>query len=244
MAVIEGRNPIIEAIGSQRKIREIFLQKGIKGKRIDTIIKYCQKENITLRWVSKEKLASITKAHAHQGVIAIADEIKLYSPQEILDYAHNCGEKPFVLILDQIQDPHNFGSMIRTAYGAGVHGIIYQKDRAVDITPVVIKSSAGAIEHIRLAKVTNINNTIKKLKEQGLWIMGADIEGENLYYQTDLTGALGLVIGNEGEGLRRLVKENCDLLLKIPLKGKVASLNAAVAAAIIIYDVLRQKSTK
>lgn len=160
---------------------------------------------------------------------------------DIVAYAQERGESPFIVILDQIQDPQNFGAIIRTAYAAGAHGVIYQDKRAAGITPVVVKSSAGAIEHILLAEVKNINQTIEELKKAGLWIVGADMAGETLYYNADFKGPIGLVIGSEGKGLRRLVKENCDFLVQIPMPGEFSSLNASVAAAILIYEVLRQR---
>ncbi len=241
MAKIEGRNPVIEALKGKREIHEIFVQEGISGDKIDWIINEAEKRGINIKRVNKNRLNRLAESHAHQGIIAMADSIKLVSPQEILEFARSRGEKPFVVILDQIQDPHNFGSIIRTAYAAGAHGIIYQKVRAASITPVVIKSSAGAVEHIKLAQVSNINYAIDSLKDMGLWIAGADMEGEQLHFEADLKGSLGIVIGSEGKGLRRLVREKCDFLIKIPMKGKLGSLNASVAAAVVIYEVLRQK---
>lgn len=165
----------------------------------------------------------------------------MVSPIDIVNYAEEKGELPFIIILDQIQDPHNFGAIIRTACAAGAHGVIYPKKRSAGITSVVLKSSAGAVEHIKLSEVANINFTIDVLKERGLWIIGADMEGEFYYFEQDLKIPLALVIGNEGEGIRRLVKEKCDFLINIPMPGKISSLNASTAAAIIIYEVFRQR---
>ncbi len=241
MAKIEGRNPIIEAIRGNRRIDKILIQRGISGDKIDLITKEAQNRNILIERVSKNQLDNIASSHSHQGIIAFAEPVQLVLPREIIEYARGKDEDPLVIILDQIQDPHNFGSIIRTAYTAGAHGVIFQKKRAVGITPVVVKSSAGAIEHILISEVTNINNTIEELKGLGLWIAGADIKGEQFLFETDLGGPIGIVIGSEGEGLRRLVREKCDFLIKIPMKGRLGSLNASVAGAIIIYDVLRQR---
>ncbi len=244
MAKIEGRNPVFEAIKGNRSIDNILIQKGIHGERIDMIIDEAGKQGIMIEWVSKVTLDQMAESHSHQGIIALASEKQLVSPKEIIDYAKKRGEAPFIIILDQIQDPHNFGAIIRTAYAAGAHGIIFQEKRAVGITPVVVKSSAGAIEHIKLSQVTNINNEIDKLKEQGVWIAGADMDAEQRHFEADLKGALAIVIGSEGEGLRRLVKEKCDFLINIPMPGKLGSLNASVAAGVVIYEALRQRYHK
>ncbi|MDI3548762.1 MAG: rRNA (guanosine2251-2-O)-methyltransferase [Halanaerobiales bacterium] len=242
MAKIEGRNPVIEALKGKRRLERILIQQGIGGNKIDWIIDQARKKGIKVERLAKKKLDQMALSHAHQGVIALGEPVKIASPQEMIELAAERDEAPFIIILDQIQDPHNFGSIIRTAYAAGAHGIIFQKRRAAGITPVVVKSSAGAIEHLMLAEVTNINYTIDELKEAGLWIAGADMEGEELYFQADLKGPIGIVIGSEGAGLRHLVKEKCDFLLKIPMKGILGSLNASVAAAIIIYEVVRQRA--
>ncbi|MFP4662608.1 MAG: 23S rRNA (guanosine(2251)-2'-O)-methyltransferase RlmB [Halanaerobiales bacterium] len=244
MAKIEGRNPVLEALKGRRRIDNILIQKGIKGDRIESIIEDAQKQNIRIERVAKIKLDHLADSHSHQGIIAFAAEKQLVSPEEIVDYAKRQGESPFVIVLDQIQDPHNFGAIIRTAYAAGAHGIIYQDKRAVDITPVVLKSSAGATEHIMLSQVTNINKVIDRLKDMGLWVAGADIDGDQLHFESDLKGSLAIVIGSEGEGLRRLVREKCDFLIKIPMPGELGSLNASVAAGIIIYEAVRQRYKK
>ncbi len=241
MVKIEGRNPVIEALKGKRKIEKILIQEGIKGQKIDEIIKAAQEKGIRIQRVSRTKLDHIGVSHSHQGIIAFAEKKELVTALDIVAYAQERGESPFIVILDQIQDPQNFGAIIRTAYAAGAHGVIYQDKRAAGITPVVVKSSAGAIEHILLAEVKNINQTIEELKKAGLWIVGADMAGETLYYNADFKGPIGLVIGSEGKGLRRLVKENCDFLVQIPMPGEFSSLNASVAAAILIYEVLRQR---
>jgi len=241
MAKIEGRNPVFEALKGDRRIDEIFIQKGITGGKIDQIINEAEKQGIRIERVPKIRIDQMTDTHSPQGLIALGAEKELVSPIDIVNYAEQKGEPPFIVILDQIQDPHNFGAIIRTACAAGVHGVIYQKKRSAGITSVVLKSSAGAVEHIKLSEVTNINYTIDKLKEKGLWITGADMGGESPYFKMDLKGPVALVIGNEGEGMRRLVKEKCDFLINIPMPGKISSLNASTAAAIIIYEVFRQR---
>ena len=218
-----------------------MLQKGVQGEIIKKIKKRAQKNNISVKEVSKSHLDNIASSYAHQGVIAEAEKINLVSPEDIIKYAKKQGESPFIVILDQVQDPHNFGSIIRSAHSAGAHGLIFQKRRAASITPAVLKASAGASEHLCLSQVTNINYTIEKLKELGVWITGTDLDTEKYYDDVDYEGSTAVVIGNEGSGLRRLVKENCDFLVKIPIKGKVDSLNASVAAGVIFYEVVRQR---
>ena len=241
MAKIEGRNPVYEALKGNRRIDEIFIQEGITGGKIDQIISEAEKQGIRIVRAPKRKIDQMSNTASHQGVIAHGAEKELVSPIDIVNYAEEKGELPFIIILDQIQDPHNFGAIIRTACAAGAHGVIYPKKRSAGITSVVLKSSAGAVEHIKLSEVANINFTIDVLKERGLWIIGADMEGEFYYFEQDLKIPLALVIGNEGEWIRRLVKEKCDFLINIPMPGKISSLNASTAAAIIIYEVFRQR---
>ena len=241
MANVEGRNPVNELLNGNRKVEEILLQKDIHGEIIDKIKEKANKNNISIREVSKKHLDNIADSYAHQGVIAKAEEINLVSPEDIVEYAQNQDEPPFIIILDQVQDPHNFGSIIRSAHSAGAHGLIFQKRRAASITPAVLKASAGASEHLLLSQVTNINYTIEKLKELGVWITGTDLDTEKYYDDIDYRGSTAVVIGNEGSGLRRLVKDNCDFLVKIPIKGRVDSLNASVAAGVIFYEVVRQR---
>ncbi|RKD33815.1 23S rRNA (guanosine(2251)-2'-O)-methyltransferase RlmB [Thermohalobacter berrensis] len=239
---IEGRNPVIEAIRSDRPIEKILIAKGSKQGSIRKIKGMAKDKGIVIQHVNKSKLDSISRTNSHQGVVALVAEYKYRTVDDILDVAKKRNEKPFVIILDEIKDPHNLGAIMRTAECAGAHGIIIPKRRSVGLTPTVAKSSAGAIEYMPVARVSNIVYTIEELKEKGLWIYGADMDGEKNYYQEDLTGAVGLVIGSEGKGISRLVKEKCDFLVKIPMKGKVSSLNASVAASIMIYEVLRQRS--
>ena len=238
---IEGRKPVEELFASDLEIDKIYIEKGIKG--IKSIFSNSQKEKIDLKKVSSKKINKLAKTDNCQGIIAVAEKTKNYSPEDILKYAEKQNEPPFIVILDQIQDPHNLGAVIRTAYAAGVHGVIFPRRRACDITPAVIKASSGAALHLPLAKVSNINYTIQALKKEKLWFAAADVKGSQNHYECDLTGPIGIVIGNEGRGLRRLVRENCDFLLKIPMNGEFNSLNASVAAGIIIFEAVRQRKT-
>lgn len=241
--LIEGRNPVLEALKSGREIDKIFVQKGANEGSIRQIIAIAREKNILIKEVDKVKLENLSVTHNHQGVIASAALYKYYELDEILQIAKDKNEEPFIIILDEITDNHNLGSIIRTADAAGVHGIVIPKRRSVSLTPIVAKTSAGAIEYVPVSKVTNINQTIEYLKKQGLWIVGADMAGDT-YYQKDMTGPIALVIGSEGEGIGRLIKENCDFLVKIPMAGKISSLNAGVSAGIIAYDIFRQRQLK
>lgn len=214
MASIEGRNPVIEAIKSDREIDKILIANSAKEGSIKKIIGMAKDKNIIIQYVDKHKLDEVSTSHSHQGVIAYASEYKYYELDELIDLAKNKDEDPFFIILDEITDPHNLGSIIRTADAVGAHGVIIPKRRSVHITPVVAKASAGAVEYMPVCKVTNIVNTIKRLKEEGLWIAAADMDGETFYKQ-NLTGPLGVVIGSEGFGISRLVKQNCDFIVKI-----------------------------
>ncbi len=239
---IEGRNPIIEALKADRNIKKILIADRTRNKSINKIIKLAKKMNIQIEYLHRSKLDSISQTQSHQGVIALAEAYKYKTLDYIFNYAKKKNENPFIIILDEIKDPHNLGSIMRTAECAGAHGIIIPKRRAAGVTPVVLKTSAGAIEYLPVVQVSNIANTIDILKEKGLWIYGADMQGEKYYYEQSLKGAIGLVIGSEGKGMRRLVKEKCDFLIKIPMKGRVSSLNASVAASILMYEILKQRS--
>ncbi|MGM0601931.1 MAG: 23S rRNA (guanosine(2251)-2'-O)-methyltransferase RlmB [Bacillota bacterium] len=241
MARIEGRNPVYEALRGKRKIHRIFIQNNIFGDTVDEIIKLAESKNISISRISKNKLDETSLSHSHQGVIAEADSLPEYTMGDLSADIKEKNGDPLVVILDEIKDPHNFGAIIRTAYAAGADAVIYQERRAAGITPVVLKSSAGAAEHVPLIQVTNINYTIKDLKEEGFWIAGADVKAGQYHFDADLKGSLGIVIGSEGNGLRRLVKENCDFLVKIPMFSKLGSLNASVAAGVIIYEAVRQR---
>lgn len=239
---IEGRNPVLEALKAGREIEKLVIAKGNKEGSINKIIGLAKSKNIIIQYVDRTRLDSMADTNVHQGVIAISASYSYSSVNDILNSAREKGEAPFIIILDEIEDPHNLGAIIRSAECAGAHGIVIPKRRAVGLTPIVSKTSAGAIEYLPVAKVTNISNTIEELKKENIWVYGADVEGENYYYEKDLRGPIALVIGNEGKGMSRIVKEKCDFLIKIPVLGRVSSLNASVAASILIYDVVRQRS--
>ncbi len=239
---IEGRNPVIEALKSGRDIDKILVAEGSNQGSIRKIVAIAKDKRIVVQYVNRSKLDSICDSRSHQGVVALVSAHTYKTIEYILDQAKKLGEHPFVIILDEIEDPHNLGAIIRTAECAGVHGIIIPKRRSVGLTPIVAKTSAGAIEYMPVAKVTNISSAIEELKENGLWIYGADMAGDENYFEKDLSGPIGIVIGNEGKGISRIVKEKCDFLVKIPMRGKVSSLNASVATSVITYEVLRQRS--
>lgn len=239
---VEGRNPVIEALKSGRAIEKILVAQGVTGS-IKEIIGLAKDRKLIIQYVKKDKLDEMSVSHGHQGVIAITAAHNYVEVEDILKKARDKGENPFLIILDEITDPHNLGSVLRTADASGAHGVIIPKRRSVGLTPVVAKSSAGGIEHVPVAKVSNIAQTIEKLKKENIWIAGADMEGEE-YYKTDLKGSIALVIGNEGKGIGRLIKEKCDFFVKIPMVGQVSSLNAAVAGAIMMYEVRRQRDSR
>ena len=240
MANIEGRNPIIEALRSDRPIDKLMISNTSKEGSIKKIIGMAKEKNVVIQYVDKHKLDEISTSHSHQGVIAVVSDYKYYELEDLLAIARERGEDPFFIILDEITDPHNLGTIIRTADAVGAHGVIIPKRRSVHITSVVAKASAGAVEYFPVCKVTNIANTIKQLKKEGLWIAAADMDG-GVFYEQDLTGPLALVIGSEGFGVSRLVKQNCDFVVKMPMIGNVSSLNASVAGGILLYEIFRQR---
>lgn len=242
--LIEGRNAVIEALRSDRQIEQILVAKGDMSGSIKVVLSLAKQKKIVVKEVDRRKLDQMSQTESHQGVIAIVTPYTYCEVQDILDYAKSKDEKPFIIILDEIEDPHNFGSIIRTAEITGAHGIIIPKRRNVGVTPTVYKSSVGAIEHMKIAKVTNINTTIDSLKEKGIWIYGADMDGANYCFDTELTGAIALIIGSEGRGMSNLTKKKCDVLVKIPMVGKITSLNASVAGGILMYEILKQKMIK
>jgi 23S rRNA (guanosine2251-2'-O)-methyltransferase len=239
--IIEGRNAVIEALKSDRTIEQIFVAEGDTKGSINVVLGLAKEKRIVVKEVDRRKLDQMSETGSHQGVIAMVTPYNYFDINDILNEAETRGEKPFIIILDEIEDPHNFGSIIRSAEVCGAHGIIIPKRRNVGVTPTVYKSSAGAVEHMKIAKVSNINGVIDVLKEKGIWIYGADMAGEGFCYETDLSGAVALVIGSEGKGISKLTKEKCDLLVKIPMVGKINSLNASVAGGIIMYEILKQK---
>ncbi|WP_058486085.1 23S rRNA (guanosine(2251)-2'-O)-methyltransferase RlmB [Defluviitalea phaphyphila] len=238
---IEGRNAVLEALRTEREIDKILIQQGRIEGSIKKIIGEAKNKKIVIKTVAKAKLDELSQTKKHQGVIAYISPYKYVEVEDILQNARQKGEKPFIIILDGITDPHNLGAIIRTANISGAHGVIIPKRRAVGISAVVAKSSAGAVEYTPIAKVSNIARTIEALKKQGIWIACADMDGTEMY-NTDLKGAIALVIGSEGEGVSRIVKEKCDYIVKIPMYGQITSLNASVAAGILMYEIVRQKN--
>ena len=240
---IEGRNAVLEAFRSGKCVDKLFILDGCQDGPVRTIAREARKTDTIINYVSKERLDQLSETHAHQGVIAQVAAYDYSTVDEILARAEEKGEAPFLIILDNVEDPHNLGAIIRTANLAGAHGVIIPKRRAVGLTSTVAKTSAGAINYTPVAKVTNIVRTIEELKEKGIWFVCADMGGETMY-DLDLTGPKGLVIGNEGEGVSRLVREACDFTASIPMKGDIDSLNASVAAGVLAYEIVRQRLAK
>ena len=238
---VEGRNAVLELLESGRDINKILVAKGEKHGSIYKILTMAKERKVIITEVERNKLNQIAQTPNHQGVIAIVPPFNYCDVEDILELAKQKNERPFILILDGIEDPHNLGSIIRTAETAGVHGVIIPKRRAASVNSTVSKVSAGAVEYMKIARVNNINETMRYLKEQGIWICGTDMNTEITYTKQDYRMPLAIVIGSEGFGMSRLVKENCDFLVKIPMKGKITSLNASVSAGIIMYEVLRQR---
>lgn len=237
--LIIGRNAVMEALKNDKTIEALYLSNGSREGSINQIINLAKKNKIVIKEADKKKLDSMSAGMVHQGVIAKITPYKYFEVKDILDDAKKKGEAPFIIILDELEDPHNLGSIIRTAETCGVHGIIIPKRRNVGVTPTVYKSSVGAVEHVKIAKVTNINNTIDELKEQGIWVYGADIEGREYSYEVDFSGPCALIIGSEGRGISKLTLKKCDKLVRIPMIGKINSLNASVAGGIMMYEVLK-----
>ena len=240
---IEGRNAVLEAFRSGKTIDRLFVLDGCQDGPVKSITREARKHDTIIQYVTKERLDQLSETKKHQGVIAKAAAYEYATVEDILENAREKGEDPFILLLDGIEDPHNLGAIIRTANLAGAHGVIIPKRRAVGLTAVVAKTSAGALNYTPVAKVTNLSATMKELKEKGLWFVCADMGGEVMYRQ-NLTGPIGLVIGNEGEGVSKLVKENCDFITSIPMRGDIDSLNASVAAGVLSYEILRQRLQK
>lgn len=239
---LEGRNPVLEALKAGRSINRILVAKGEREGSVNQIIALARQKHIILQEVDRTKLDSLSSTFAHQGVIAFAAAKDYVEVDDILDIAGASGRPPFLVILDEITDSHNLGSILRTADAAGVHGVIIPKRRAVGLTSMVSKASAGAIEYVPVARVTNIAQTIEYLKKKNIWVVGTDSSGEKPFYQNDLKGPIALVVGSEGEGMGKLIRESCDFTVNIPMMGKISSLNAAVAGAIVMYEILRQRS--
>lgn len=240
---IEGRNAVLEAFRSGKTIDKLFVLDGCQDGPVKSIIREAKKTDTIINFVDKERLDRLAGTGHHQGVVAQAAAYEYAEVEDILKAAKDKGEAPFIFILDEIEDPHNLGAIIRTANQAGAHGVIIPKRRAVGLTAAVAKTSAGAINYTPVAKVTNISKTIEDLKKQGMWFVCADMDGTTMY-DLNLTGPIGLVIGNEGSGVGRLVKEKCDFVASIPMKGDIDSLNASVAAGVLAYEIVRQRMTK
>jgi len=239
--MIEGRNAVIEAFRSGKPIDKVFILDGCQDGPIRTIVREAKKYDTIISFVTKERLDQLSETRKHQGVIAYAAAYEYADLEDIFHLASSKGEDPFIILLDGIEDPHNLGAIIRTANLAGAHGVIIPKRRAVGLTAVVAKTSAGALNYTPVIKVTNLVKTISELKEKGIWFVCADKQGQSMYC-LDLKGPIGLVIGNEGEGVGRLVRESCDFIASIPIKGEIESLNASVAAGVLAYEIVRQRS--
>ena len=237
---IEGRNAVLEAFRSGKCVDKLFILDGCQDGPVRTIAREARKKDTIINYVSKERLDQLSETRAHQGVIAQVAAYEYSTVDDILAKAEEKGEPPFLILLDNVEDPHNLGAIIRTANLAGAHGVIIPKRRTVGLTSTVAKTSAGAINYTPVAKVTNLVRTMEELKEKGIWFVCADMGGESMY-RMNLTGPIGLVIGNEGEGVSRLVKEACDFTASIPMKGDIDSLNASVAAGVLAYEIVRQR---
>lgn len=240
---IEGRNAVLEAFRSGKTIDKLFILDGCQDGPVRTILREAKKTDTIINFVKKERLDQMSETGKHQGVIAYAAAYEYGTVEEMLENAREKGEDPFLILLDNIEDPHNLGSILRTANQVGAHGVIIPKRRAVGLTATVSKASAGAINYTPVAKVTNLVKTMEELKKQGMWFVCGDMDGESMY-SLDLTGPIGVVIGNEGEGVSRLVKENCDFVATIPMFGDIDSLNASVAMGVLSYEIVRQKINK
>lgn len=238
--VIEGRNAVIEAFRAGKTVDKLFVLEHCKEGSMNTVLREAKKHDTVINYVKKERLEQMSETGKHQGVIAYIAAYEYASVDDILKKAEEKGEPPFIVLLDDIEDPHNLGAIIRTANLAGAHGVIIPKHRAAGLTATAVKASAGAINHTPVAKVTNISKTIEELKDKGLWFVCADMDGTTMY-ELDLKGAIGLVIGNEGKGVSRLVKDKCDFVASIPMFGDIDSLNASVAAGVLAYEIVRQR---
>ncbi|MBD5472543.1 MAG: 23S rRNA (guanosine(2251)-2'-O)-methyltransferase RlmB [Lachnospiraceae bacterium] len=240
---IEGRNAVIEAFRSGKTIDKVYILDGCQDGPVNTIKREAKKQAAIIKYVTRQRLDQMSETGKHQGVIAVAAAYSYAEIEDMFSLAEQKGEPPFFLLLDNIEDPHNLGAIIRTANLAGAHGVIVPKDRAAGLTAVVARTSAGALNYTPVARVTNLSRTIKDLKEKGMWFVCADMDGTTMY-DLNLTGPIGLVIGSEGEGVSRLVKENCDMIASIPMKGDIDSLNASVAAGVLAYEIVRQRIGK
>ena len=245
--IILGRNAVIEALKAGRSINRLLIAEGSRDGSIQKLIALAKDKQIVIESLSRDRLDKIAGDQRHQGVIAYAAPVEYSTLEEILQLAESKNEQPFILLLDELEDPHNFGAILRTADAVGVHGVLIPKRRSVSLNSTVAKTSAGAIEYVKVAQINNVVQTLKKLKNLNITVVGSDIEGVDIYNETsrvDLTMPIVLIIGSEGKGMRRLTKENCDFLVRLPMIGRINSLNASVAAAILMYEVFHQRSVK
>ena len=242
--VLIGRNAVIEAIRSGRGINKLLIADGDKEGSVKEVISLAKEQGIVIRFVERSKIEGIAGGLRHQGVLAYVAPVAYSDLETILQAAETKGEAPFLLLLDELEDPHNLGALLRTADATGVHGVLIPKRRSVPLTATVAKTSAGAVEYVPVARIGNIAQTLRKLKDKGFWVAGADMDGSQNYYEADLTGPLVLVVGSEGHGMSRLTKEQCDFIVKMPMVGKINSLNASVAGSILMYESMRQRLQK
>ncbi len=241
---VEGRNAVIELLKSDRTVNKIMVARGDRQGSINEILKLAKQNRIIVTEVDRNKLDTLSETKHHQGVIAFVAPIEYKDVDYILNVAKERGEEPFILIADEIEDPHNLGALIRSAEVAGCHGVIIPKRRAVAVTEVVSKVSVGATEYMPIARVNNINDTIRELKDKGVWIVGTDGSADTIYYKQDLTGPIAIVVGSEGRGMNKLTMKNCDFLVKIPMMGKITSLNASVSGGVVLFEALKQRLEK
>lgn len=241
---VEGRNAVIELLKSDRTVNKIMVARGDRQGSINEILKLAKQNRIIVTEVDRNKLDTLSETKHHQGVIAFVAPIEYKDVDYILNVAKERGEEPFILIADEIEDPHNLGALIRSAEVAGCHGVIIPKRRAVAVTEVVSKVSVGATEYMPIARVNNINDTIRELKDKGVWVVGTDGSADTIYYKQDLTGPIAIVVGSEGRGMNKLTMKNCDFLVKIPMMGKITSLNASVSGGIVLFEALKQRLEK
>lgn len=241
---IEGKNPVKEALAAGKPIDKIFISESAKRASFGQILALARQAGVPVQFAAREKVAQMAKTGAHQGVVAVCAETRYATLKELLDRARSKDEPPFLVLLDGVTDPHNLGAIIRSANAAGAHGVIIPKNRSAGVNALAAKTSAGAVSYTPVARVTNLCAAIEELKRAGLWVTGADMEGESLLYDAPLSGPMALVVGSEGKGLSRLVKQQCDFLVRIPMLGEIESLNASVAAGVLLYEIVRQRAMR
>lgn len=241
---VAGRNSVMEALKAGRSINKILVAKGERHGGIKEIIGLARSRGLVVQEVEGAKLDQVAAGVRHQGVVAMVSPVAYAEVEDILTAAKEKGEEPFMILLDELEDPHNVGAILRTADAAGVHGVLLPKRRTSPLTATVAKTSAGAVEYVPVARIGNVAQTLEQLKKQGMWVVGADMDGDKYYYEADLTGPVVVVVGSEGKGMGRLTKEACDFVVKIPMKGKITSLNASVACSLLLYEVYRQREMK